>query len=63
MGTSFSDALYFLRRIQNLYAPLFEIFYTFFEVFSGSGEFQNHDAFFSGEYGRIENIEGQVIIF
>jgi hypothetical protein len=42
---------------------VFEIFNPFFEVFSGSGEFQNHDPLFSGKYGRIEYIESKVVIF
>jgi hypothetical protein len=43
-------------------APLLEIFYAFLEVLPASGEFQNHNAFFSGKYGRIEDVKGQVII-
>jgi hypothetical protein len=62
MGTSFFNALYLLSHIQNLYTPLLEIFYAFLEVFSASGEFQHHHPFFSGEYGSIENVEGQVKI-
>jgi hypothetical protein len=63
VGASFSDALYFLGCILYLNAPVFKIFYSFFEVFSGSGEFQNHDPLFSGKYGRIEYVESKVVIF
>jgi len=62
VGASFSDAFYFLGCSLDLNAPVFEIFYPFFEIFPGSGELQNHDPLFPRKYGRIEYIESKVVI-
>jgi len=46
-----------------MYSLIFEIVYPVLEIFSGSDKLKNHDPFFPGEYGSIENIESKVIVF
>jgi hypothetical protein len=41
---------------------LLEVSNPFVEVFFVARKFQNHHAFFAGQYGRLEDVEGKVIV-
>ena len=56
-------ALYFVCGILHLNTLFFQVRNTLFEILALPGQFQDHDAFFPGKDGGVEDIECQVEIF
>ena len=63
MSASFSDAADFLGRIFYVDSLIFEIFYTFFEILSGTRQLHHHQTLLAGQNGGVKYIERQVIVF
>ena len=60
MGALSGVALDVLTDCLHLHPVLFQVLNPFVEVFSSPRQFQDHDPFLAGQYGRLEDIESEV---
>jgi hypothetical protein len=63
VGALLIDTLYLLRGVLNPDALFLQIFDAFFEILFAAAELEHHNTLFAGQYGCIEDIENQLMVF